>query len=371
MRAGIEARILAAWTKYTGIERSLLGLLEGLEDIADAPELLLYVRGTFSHAPPLPACARWRPIRIPALWLTLGLPIAARRDACDLIYFPYPVMPPYCPLPTVVMIYDLTMFKNPEHYSAQMLKVFAKPMRHAATHATHLIAISECTKRDLMELFALPDDRISAVPLGVGKKYHPIPQARDIVREAFGLQRPYVIFVGTVQPRKNLPRLIEAFARAAQAERLDHELVIVGHVGWLAEGSLRAAEKPDAKGRVRFLQYQEENLLPALYSAADALAFPSLYEGFGLPVLEAMACGTPVLTSNTSSLPEVAGEASLLVDPLNTDEIAQALRRILSDQALRQSLREKGMARARSFTWRKSAERTLSAFRRVGAGHRG
>lgn len=302
---------------------------------------------------------------MPLGWLTVGLPFALRRDRCDLIYFPYPVMPPYCPLPTVAMIYDLTMFKNPEHYSAQMLRVFAQPMRHTATHAAHIICISECTKRDLMELFGLAQDMIDVVPLGVGRTYAPVPQARDMVRQRFGLERPYIVFVGTVQPRKNLPRLVEAFARVAQSDGLDHQLVIVGHVGWLAGESLRAAERAGIEDRVRFLHYQEEALLPALYSAADALAFPSLYEGFGLPVLEAMACGTPVLTSNTSSLPEAAGDAALLVDPLDTDEIAEGLRRILSDQTLREALRDRGFRRARSFTWQSSAERIVQVFRRI------
>lgn len=365
MRVGIEARILAAWSKYTGIERSLLGFLEGLGEVRDPPEVLLYIRASFAHAPPLPRCARWRPIRMPVGWLTLGLPLTALCDRCDLVYFPYPVMPPYCPLPTVVTIYDLTMFRNPEHYSAQMLRVFAAPMRHAATRASHVICISECTRRDLVELLGVPEHRTSVVPLGVSSRYAAVPQARDIVRQRFGLQRPYLLFVGTVQPRKNLPRLIRAFAQVVQSGRLDHELIIVGHVGWLAEESLQAAQAAGVAERVRFLDYQQEELLPALYTAADALAFPSLYEGFGLPVLEAMACGTPVLTSNTSSLPEVAGDAALLVDPLDTGDIAQGLHRILSDEALRRHLREKGLLRARSFTWRDTAERMVSVFRRM------
>jgi glycosyltransferase involved in cell wall biosynthesis len=173
-----------------------------------------------------------------------------------------------------------------------------------------------------------------------------------------------VLFVGTVQPRKNLPRLIEAFARAVAEHGVEHELIIAGQKGWLAEESLRAPQKFGVEKRVQFVDYVPEDMLPSLYSAADALAYPSLYEGFGLPVLEAMACGVPVLTSKTSSLPEVAGDAAILVDPTKVEEIAQGLARILLDERLRADLREKGIARARSFTWANSARGLISVFHR-------
>jgi glycosyltransferase involved in cell wall biosynthesis len=364
MRVGIEARILSH-PRRTGIERPLLGLLQGLREIPDPPEILLYTRGEHASPLDLPPCARWRALNARFGWLTIALPLAARRDRCDVIYFPYPILPPYRPIPTVAMIHDLGFVRFPEHYPADMLRNLVGPMRSAATRATHLVAVSESTKRDLVELFGITADKISVVYHGVGAEFAPLPDAREKVRARIGIERPYVLFVGTVQPRKNLPRVIEAFARVVREQGILHELVIAGQKGWLPEESMNAPQKFGVEHRVRFVDYVPEEMLPALYTAADALAFPSLYEGFGLPVLEAMACGVPVLTSKTSSLPEVAGDAALLVEPTSAEDIAQGLSRILSDESLRIALRDKGLARARSFTWANSARALISAFHRA------
>jgi glycosyltransferase involved in cell wall biosynthesis len=363
VRVGIDARILSN-PRYTGIERPLLGLLEGLREIADPPEVLLYARGEPSGLLDLPSCARWRILKARFGWLTIALPLAARRDRCDVVYFPYPVLPPYCRLPTVAMIHDLGFVRFPKHYPAEMLRNLVEPMRRSARRATHLAAVSESTKRDLVELFGIGASKISVVYHGVGAEFAPVPNAQEKVRARLGLERPYVLFVGTVQPRKNLPRLIEAFARVVGEQGIEHELVIAGQKGWLAEESLRAPQKFRVEQRVRFVDYVPEDMLPSLYSAADALAYPSLYEGFGLPALEAMACGVPVLASKTSSLPEVAGDAAILVDPASVEAIAEGLAGILLDERLRADLREKGIARARSFTWANSARGLISVFHR-------
>jgi len=364
MRVGIEARILSH-PRRTGIERPLLGLMQGLREIPDPPEVLLYARGEPPKPLDLPPCARWRTLNARFGWLTIALPLAARRDRCDVLYFPYPVLPPYRPIPTVAMIHDLGFVRFPEHYPADMLRNLVGPMRSAARRASLLVAVSESTKRDLVELFGISAEKISVVHHGVGAEFAPIPDARETVRARIGIERPYVLFVGTVQPRKNLPRLIEAFARVVREQGIPHELIIAGQKGWLAEESLSAPQKFGIEHRVRFVDYVPEEMLPALYTAADALAFPSLYEGFGLPVLEAMACGAPVLTSNASSLPEVAGNAAILVLPTSVVQIADGLARILFDEGLRSSLQQKGVHRARSFTWANSARSLISAFHRA------
>jgi len=182
-----------------------------------------------------------------------------------------------------------------------------------------------------------------------------------------GIERPYVLFVGTLQPRKNLARVLEAFGSVV-ARGLPHRLVLVGQRGWLADPIFAAvqASEPAARERIHLTGYLADDDLPLVYTGADALIFPSLYEGFGLPALEAMACGTPVLTSDTSSLPEVVGEAALTVDPLDTAAIAAGLERLATDEPLRRELRGRGLARAARFTWRRAAERTLAVLEAVG-----
>ena len=270
--------------------------------------------------------------------------------------------------PSVVTIHDLGYRHFPEAHPRLSRLYLDWSTRWSSAVARRLIVPSEATARDLTALYGTPRERIVVIPHGHHPRFRPLPPGEVAAGLArLGVEQPYVLFVGTLQPRKNLARVLEAFERLA-ARGLPHRLALVGQRGWLADPLFARIERPGspASGRVHLTGYLADDDLALVYTGAAALAFPSLYEGFGLPALEAMACGTPVLASNTSSLPEVVGDAALTADPLDTGAIAAALERLLIDEPLRAQLRERGLARAARFTWRRAAERTLAVLEDVG-----
>jgi glycosyltransferase involved in cell wall biosynthesis len=226
-----------------------------------------------------------------------------------------------------------------------------------------VIAISGTTRDDLVRHEGISPAKITVVHHGHGRHFQPAASAAiEMVRQRYTLAGPYLLFVGTLQPRKNLERLLAAFDRVAASEP-SLTLVLVGAIGWQPERLTNALGALAARDRVKVLGFVDDADLPPLMSGALALAFPSLYEGFGLPALEAMACGTPVLTSTTSSMPEVVGDAGLLVDPLDVNAISAGLTRLVRDDALRAGLRQRGLARAATFTWERAARETLAVLR--------
>jgi glycosyltransferase involved in cell wall biosynthesis len=230
--------------------------------------------------------------------------------------------------------------------------------------ADAVIAVSECTKRDAIRFYRIPEEKITVIYEGVNPRFRPAsPEAIAAVRARYGLPERFILYVGTIEPRKNLTTLLEAFHHLLAT--YDLRLVIVGKKGWLYERFFRRLRELGLENRVLFTGYVPDEDLPAIYSAADLFVFPSLYEGFGLPVLEAMACGTPVICSNTSSLPEVAGDAALLVDPTDARALTGAMEQVLTNERLWATLRAKGMERARGFTWEKAAYRTWEVYQQV------
>jgi glycosyltransferase involved in cell wall biosynthesis len=239
----------------------------------------------------------------------------------------------------------------------------------AFAHARYMDAVltySEHAKQDVVEMLAVEEGKVTVAPLAAHEQFRP-PAEREqlqLVLSKYNLaRRPYLIHIGTLQPRKNLGRLVEAFARVRQEEPgLEHQLVLVGMRGWQDESLFETVRRLRLESDVTWLDHVPFEHLPALLSGADLFVFPSLYEGFGLPPLEAMACGTPVVSSRVSSLPEVVGDAGLLVDPLRVDDLAGAMRRVLTDCSLHAALRQKGLARAQTFSWERTARETLAAF---------
>jgi len=294
------------------------------------------------------------------------IPHLLRQHKVDMYHSAYYLMA-YCTgVPTLLTLYDLIPIHYPEHSTLKARLLFRGATALALRTAQHTLAISEAARRDFLARFRLRPDRITAIPLAADPAFTPQPpEAVIALRARYDLPDKFILYLGSNKPHKNLVRLIEAWA-AMQAEAPDYTLVIAG--AWLPQHP-EPRQRAQALGiddRVCWLGPLPGADLPALYTAAGVFVFPSLYEGFGLPVIEAMACGTPVACANTSSLPEVAGDAAMTFEPRQAGAIGDALRRLLGDADLRASLRERGLAQAARFAWTRTAQETLRAYRRLG-----
>jgi glycosyltransferase involved in cell wall biosynthesis len=294
-------------------------------------------------------------------WVTLRSPRlpSGLLDTLDLVHATSAAVPPVRGRPLVATVHDLAFRRHPDAYPAAGRRYHDRSARIVAGEAARILVPSEATARDLAELYAVDRGRVTIVPLGVEPPAHPDHRGAARLLHDLGVRGPFLLAVGTLEPRKNLPRLLAAFGEVTD-ELADHWLVVVGPVGWGPR--LRPTWE---SFRVKLAGPVADAILHALYQRADGLAYPSLYEGFGLPVLEAMAHGVPVLTSDRSSLPEVAGDAALLVDPLDRGAIAKGLVRLLSDGELRRRLKTAGPRRAAGFTWPAAAAATWAAYRQA------
>jgi glycosyltransferase involved in cell wall biosynthesis len=297
-------------------------------------------------------------------WAALGRPaLPPELASLDLLHAPSPsaVPPPGPRQRLVVTAHDLAFVTHPEAFPRRWRLQFRAGLRRAVRSATALIAVSESTARDLERVGGAAPDRVHVVPLAAA-----LPSSTldvDAVAARYRIHRPYVLYAGTLDPRKNLPRLVRAYRRVAAAGA-PHALVLVGPLGWRPAALLRELEPP-APGRVILTGRVPAADLDALYRGADAFVYPSLYEGFGLPVLDALARGVATVTSSTSSLPEVTGEAALHVDPLSEADIADSLSRVLEDRALAERLSREGRTRAAAFSWEATARKTLDVYRSI------
>jgi len=300
------------------------------------------------------------------LWHRLRLPLPAElvTGKLDLFYAPDFLLPPLAgKARTLITIHDLSFLRHPETFPSQLRAYLETAVPRSAERADHVLTDSEATRRDVIELLGLAPERVTTLLLGVSDTFTPDagPHERAHLRSAYAIgDRPYILAVGTVQPRKNYARLISAVDRVREVADVD--LVIAGRPAWLADEVLAAAA---ARDHVHLLGFVADTDLPMLYRQAGALAFPSLYEGFGLPPLEAMACGTPVIASSASSVPEAVGDAGLLLDPLDVAAWADALIAVHADADLRAGLIAAGLARAAGFTWTRAAEAWLAAIARM------
>ncbi|MCX7681930.1 MAG: glycosyltransferase family 4 protein [Anaerolineae bacterium] len=280
------------------------------------------------------------------------------------------LLPPLRAIPTVLTVHDLIFRHLPEYHKPLNRWYLNLTMPLYCRRATHIITISEHTRRDLIAAYLLPPEKITVVYEAAAPCFGPVPAAQVIAARArYGLPERYLLFVGTVEPRKNLVRLLRAF-EALYAEGLTEALVIVGRLGWLYGEFFAALERSPARKAVLRPGYVPDEHLVALYNGAQALVFPSLYEGFGLPVLEALACGTPVVASCSSSIPEIGGDAAYYFDPGNTEEMIAAIRRVLCDSALREEMRARGLLQAARFSWARAAAETRAVYEHVLAASR-
>ena len=348
----LDAR--TATPHFPGIGRYVTNLARALiPQLAPDEQLGIF----FDPAYPLdlPSAASVHGLPVDASPFSLGqqqvIPRLLHRHKADVYHSAYYLMPYVTGVPTLLTLYDLIPIHFPEHSTLKARLLFRWATALALRVAKHTIAISEATRRDFLAHFSLKPERITAIPLAADPAF--TPQPPDVIaalRRRYRLPEKFLLYLGSNKPHKNLVRLIEAWA-TVQAEAPDVTLVIAG--AWLPQHP-QPRQRAQALGiddRVCWLGPLPGADLPALYTAADAFVFPSLYEGFGLPVIEALACGTPVACANTSSLAEVAGDAAVLFDPMQVDAIVDALRRLLGDAGLRADLRRRGLAQAATFSW--------------------
>lgn len=371
MLIGIDAS-RATVGQRTGTETYSRQLIRALIELRSEHRFRLYTNGAMHvpGVPELPAVAV-RAIPFPRLWTHVRLSAEMLTRPPDVLFVPAHVLPLIHPRRSVVTVHDLGYLRYPDAHRPADRRYLGWSTRWNATQATAVLADSQATKDDLVRAYGISPSKIHVIYLGRDEALGPVrdPDMLAAAQERFGITGRYLLYVGTLQPRKNLARVIEAFGRlAADPALADVQLVLTGKRGWLYDDLFALTARLGLIGRVIFPGYAADADLPALLSGAVAFVFPSLYEGFGFPVLEAGACEVPVITSNTSSLPEVAGDAALLVDPHDVDAIADAMARLIADPDLRADLIRRGRENIKRFSWEKCARETLAVLEAVGGG---
>ena len=357
---GIDASRLSVGQR-TGTETYTWETLRAMAALNEPDAIRLYLN---ANALPSESNFPWdiRSIPFPRFWTHARLSLEIAIHPPGVLWVPAHVIPINHPK-SVVTIHDLGYLHVPEGHTDRQRRMLDYTTRWSVRTAAHIIAISETTKRDLVERYRVAEQNITVIPHGVNTS---LTRPDDVTiaetMQRLGLTRPFVLAVGTVQPRKNYDGLARALG-AIKIAGLPHQLVIAGKRGWLADEVHRKIDASGNADRVHQLGYVSEHDLAALYAAADLMVFPSWYEGFGLPALEAMQCGTPVVSSNRGALPESVGDAGLIVDPGDEAALGQTLVRGLTDDALRQRLIAAGRRRAREFTWERTARLTLEVLR--------
>lgn len=368
MRIGVF--VLMAGREAGGPETYEVEMLRALAGIDSRNEYIIYCTGTeapraigvqqpnFSYRVLYPSA---RSLSVP-----VTLPIQAVRDGIDVLHSTF-TPPPLAPLPKVLTLHCLSSFVHPEYYASWVKWRLNGLLRIGMRHAASVLCVSQATADDVHERFRVPRERLSVTYNGVDDRFRPVPSAvaARTVRDELGVSGPFALFLGKLEPRKNVIRLIEAFARFRRETGTETSLVLAGHQTAVTPAIDEAIERLGLADAVKRPGYVSPRTLPALYSAARMFLLPSLWEGFGIPIVEAMACGTPVVTSNVTSLPEVAGDAAVLVNPYSVDSIAEGMALVDSDSELRRSLIGKGLERARAFTWQNCASETLRVYDRI------
>ena len=370
MRIAIDAHSVGA--KLGGNESYALNLIEALAQIDRVNEYTLYVTTADAFER---FHRRWPNFSVhntlphtPLIRIPLTLSAELRKNPVDVLHVQF-TAPPFCPCPVVVSIHDLSFEHLPQTFNRRSRTQLRLTVRHSARRAARILTLSEHTRRDVIATYGVDREMVTAIPLAAPPHFAPVTHDKELqrVRHTYGIDGDYVLSVGSIQPRKNLVRLIKAYAelRGARAGNKCPKLVIVGKCAWLYDETLRALEQTGVKDSVVLTGYVPESDLPALYSGALCFIYPSYFEGFGLPPLEAMKCGAPVIVGNATSLPEVVGDAALKVDPFDVTAIAAGMDQLINNSELRNTLSAKGLARAKMFDWKDTAQRTLAVYEQV------
>lgn len=366
MRIGIDAHMIGS--RETGNETYCLGLVEGLSKLRDGNQYVVYLssKETLIELDDQPNFERRVLAHGSSVWrLAAGYAQASRIDKLDLLHVTYNT-PLFTKCPQVVAVHDISYAHFPEFFSKRDLRLLSKYVPYSVRSARHVLTLSQSAADDIANVYGVPREKLTVVPLAARKTYTHVadPALVGEVRERFGLAGPYILAVGNLQPRKNLSRLVEAFAQLPRSLR-DLKLVLVGKAQWQQSQVYERVKDLNLEDRVVFTGYVTDDELALLYHSSQALVYPSLYEGFGLPILEAMACGTPVICSNTSSMPEVAGDAALLIDPLNVGEMSEAIAQVAGSGSVRAELAARGLRRNAQFTWQETARQTANVYEKV------
>lgn len=375
LRIAIDAHSVG--TGLGGNETYATSLIEALAEIDPVNQYAIYVTRPeaaerFSN--------RWSNFTVrttlphtPLIRIPLTLSRELRKNPVDVLHVQF-TAPPFSPCPVVVSIHDLSFEHLPETFKRRSQMQLRLTVRQSARKASQVIAPSEHGRNDIIDTYGLSPEKVTAIPLAAAAHFAPVKDAKELqrVRQTYGMEGNYILSVGSIQPRKNLNRLIAAYSslRHTLPEGKLPQLIVVGKLAWLYEETVRAISEQGLEKSIILTGYVPERDLPALYSGALCFVYPSYFEGFGLPPLEAMKCGTAVIVGYRTSLPEVVGEAGLLVDPFDIESIAAAIGKVINDSDFRSQLIVKGLERARLFDWRQTARQTLAVYKKA-AGLRG
>ena len=355
--------------KGGGIERYARGLIKGLQKIDKSNEYILFTNrdcsGTFTLTGNFKeisynVSATFRPAKI--LWEQIVLPLQIRKQGIDVLLSAGNITPFIQSCPSAVILYDMIPYVRPEVFTGLELAALKTLFRASASMSTKVITISESSKKEIVNRLHVHEDKVTVVYAGCDEQFKPVPvtaQARQSLKN-LGLPQKYILYVASSRKYKNIDGLIKAFKLLKENYHAEQSLVITGLAGRAQPAIDRLVSSLGLQSSVVMSGFIEDEMMPLLYSAADIFVYPSFYEGFGLPVIEAMACGVPVAASNMTSLPEAVGDAGLLFDPSNHEEMAETLHRIISDPGCRNDLITKGFARAKTFSWEKAASETLA-----------
>lgn len=368
MRIAIDAHSVG--TGLGGNESYAANLIEALAEIDSVNDYTLYVTRDEAVAR---FRNRWPNFRVrstlphtPLIRIPLTLSAELRSHPVDVLHVQF-TSPPFAPCPVVVSIHDLSFEHLPETFNRRSRAQLRFTVRRSARRAARVLALSEHARLDIISTYKIAPNLVTTIPIAAPTHFRPVEDEYELqrVRQTYGINGDYILSVGSIQPRKNLTRLLSAYEhlRRTRPEGSLPQLVLVGKRAWLYRETLKAIEKLETG--VIVTGYVPETDLPALYSGALCFVYPSSFEGFGLPPLEAMKCGTPVITGDRTSLPEVVGEAGVLVNPFDMDAIASAIATMVDDSSFRSRLRIEGLNRARIFDWRETARRTLEVYKQA------
>ena len=373
MHIAIDAHSVGA--QLAGNESYAVNLIEALAEIDQTNRYTLYITkpaaiDRFANRWPNFTVRQTLP-HTPLVRIPLTLEAELRRNPVDVLHVQF-TAPPFAPCPVVTTIHDLSFEHLPETFKRRSRAQLRLTVRRTARKAVLILTLSEFSRRDIIETYAVDPERVIVTPAAAPTHFKPVGDEIDLkaMRARYGISANYLLSLGSIQPRKNLTRLIDAFVslRKARPNADLPQLVIAGKRGWLDDDVFRAAQQDSLGGAVKFIGYVPEEDLPALFSGATCFVYPSYFEGFGLPVLEAMQCGAPVIAGNQTSLPEVAGDAALLFDPFDTKALGAAILRVIDHPDYRAELRLRGLKRAAEFSWIATARLTLKAYESAAAG---